>query len=129
MADDRFGLYASEPGCELDYASCEATSSRLIAVVPDAAPVPRDSSALNAETVEILAVLLKGRAASIRRMGITPRTLISFVEEWGNPSTVYSRFASPVYEWMKRENQSDVTVIVIDRGSTRVRVVVPLRAN
>ncbi|MFC3815018.1 hypothetical protein [Lysobacter sp. GCM10012299] len=45
--------------------------------------------------IEILELLFDGREVSVHRMAVTPRTFTSFVEEWGNPSKIYGRFAFP----------------------------------
>jgi hypothetical protein len=118
---DRTGACTYTPS-ELKYVTLEAAIVDPNAPSHKVAPSPCDTSPVDADVVEILGILLEGRRASIRRMGVTPRTFTSYVEEWGTPSKVYVRFPFPVYQWLRPGNQVDVRIILIDSGAVRIRV-------
>jgi hypothetical protein len=80
------------------------------------------SALIDVDVIETLGFLLEAKDASLRRIGITSRTFTSFVEELGNPSTIYARFAFPVYQWVRPGCAGNLRVILIDRELARLRV-------
>ena len=79
-------------------------------------------SSIDSAMLAAVDLAVGSRAAAIRQMGVTHRTLESFVGEFGQPPRVSFGAAYPIYRWVVPGRDGDVEVAVIDRGHKQVRI-------
>jgi hypothetical protein len=84
----------------------------------------RHNEILDEAMMATIGQLVGSREGMVRRLGITQRTMSSFVEEFGRMPRTHAGFAFPVYCWFLRDKESDVEVAIIDRGAVQVRILI-----
>ncbi|QSX74136.1 hypothetical protein HIV01_013095 [Lysobacter arenosi] len=77
---------------------------------------------MDATMMSAVALAVGSRSAAVRQIGVTRRTLGSFVGEFGRPPLVSFGAAYPIYRWFVQGDEGDIEVAVIDRGCDQVRI-------